>query len=390
MTGLPPASLAASSASTFGRDYAAVLGIVSVAQIAFTRTDRTWHFNPPLTPASDQSTIPLLQRVFQRYLAAIKPSLTLTYGIGWTLEMPPVEKNGSRSNWSISRTAVDTSPTSPAPKRRAPRPGLQSNVGFALVGNTGPGQKYPYDPFYGGFSPRIASPGTPAQSDSILGNVFGHGRPSFGGGYSRVFGRLNGVDLVLVPLLGTGLSNQSSAYSPPPIPALRWRWINSQTGAFRVGPTRRRISWSSGSHTRTPTQFADAADYPGINRWVPELAKFWTTTVPTAATLSISPSEAIVCKTMFEVGYIGRIMHDEYQPININSVPYMMTLGGQSFAQGYAGIQQSLGCAGPSSGCGTNGVPAKHQATAFLRSGHEPGVLCWIPQLHTSCRHQRD
>ena len=31
------------------------------------------------------------------------------------------------------------------------------------------------------------------------------------GGYGRIYGRLNGVDLVLVPLLGTGLIQPVSA-----------------------------------------------------------------------------------------------------------------------------------------------------------------------------------
>ena len=38
----------------------------------------------------------------------------------------------------------------------------------------------------------------------------------------------------------------------------------------------------------------------------------------------------------FEIGYIGRIIRNEYLPINLNAVPYMMTLGGQTFAKAYA------------------------------------------------------
>jgi hypothetical protein len=33
-------------------------------------------------------------------------------------------------------------------------------------------------------------------------------------------------------------------------------------------------------------------------------------------------------KTMIEVGYIGRRITHEYQPININAEPFMMTLSG--------------------------------------------------------------
>ena len=36
-----------------------------------------------------------------------------------------------------------------------------------------------------------------------------------------------------------------------------------------------------------------------------------------------------------EIGYIGRILRNEFMPLQINSVPYMMTLGGQRFDKAY-------------------------------------------------------
>ena len=39
-----------------------------------------------------------------------------------------------------------------------------------------------------------------------------------------------------------------------------------------------------------------------------------------------------------EMGYIGRRIHNEYLAININAVPYMMTLGGQRFDKAYANM----------------------------------------------------
>ena len=55
----PAAWLAAGgSTSVWGRDEAAVLGIVSASQIAYTRAGPNLNLNPPLTPAFDQSTIP--------------------------------------------------------------------------------------------------------------------------------------------------------------------------------------------------------------------------------------------------------------------------------------------------------------------------------------------
>ncbi len=56
---------------------------------------RILHLNPPLTPAFDQATIPYYNVYFSDTWH-MKPTFTLTYGLGWALEMPPVEKNGKQ------------------------------------------------------------------------------------------------------------------------------------------------------------------------------------------------------------------------------------------------------------------------------------------------------
>jgi hypothetical protein len=65
-------------------------------------------------------------------------------------------------------------------------------------------------------------------------------------------------------------------------------------------------------------------------------------------------------KMVMELGYVGRRITHEYQPINVNAVPYMMTLGGQSFAQAYAAIETAMGCAGANyeTLCGANATPS--------------------------------
>jgi hypothetical protein len=59
----------------------------------------------------------------------------------------------------------------------------------------------------------------------------------------------------------------------------------------------------------------------------------------------------ITPKVLIEVGYIGRRITHEYQPVNINAVPYMMTLGGQTFAQAYAAVETAMGCATSYNAC---------------------------------------
>src|SRR5271165_1711185 len=206
LAGIIPGTVASADQTNFGRDYTAALGIVSIAQTAFTRSGPQLTLNPPLTPAQDVSTIPYYNVYFSDSWR-IKPSLTVTYGMGWTLEMPPVEQQGrqvelvDQSGQQIDLQGYLNSRQAAALQGQVYNP----EVGFALVGNTNGGQKYPYNPYYGAFSPRIAAAWNPSYSDGIMGKVFGQGKTVLRGGYSRIFGRLNGVDLVLVPLLGTGL-----------------------------------------------------------------------------------------------------------------------------------------------------------------------------------------
>ena len=110
-------------------------------------------------------------------------------------------------------------------------------VGFATIGNvTGASHTYPFNPFYGGVSPRVAAAWNPKFGDGILGKVFGDGKTVIRGGYGQIYSRLNGVGLVLMP---------ASRCRPRPTRCLRWRFEFSGqclgTGgvtpatAFRIG-----------------------------------------------------------------------------------------------------------------------------------------------------------
>lgn len=342
------------SKTTWGRDYAAVTGIVTDAQIAYTRVGNNLTLNPPLTPAFDKSTIPYYNVYFSDSWH-MKPSFTLTYGLGWTLEMPPTEETGKQVELvDSSGQQLDT--LSYLNQRKAAALNGQvynPTVGFALVGNTGKGLKYPYNPFYGSFSPRVAAAWNPSYDDGILGKAFGHGKSVVRGGYSRVYGRLNGVDLVLVPLLGTGLIQPvqcrlalSTGACGPATP--------TAATAFRVGV--------DGNTAPLPQPSATLPQpvFPGINN------------VSAAAGEALDPGfrpnvvdsfdftiqRQLTNKILLEVGYIGRRITHEYQPVNINAVPYMMTLGGQSFASAYAAVETTMGCVQSAGACGAAGKAA--------------------------------
>jgi hypothetical protein len=362
---------------------AAALGIVSIAQTVYTRSGPNLTLNPPLTPAFDKSTIPYYNVYFSDTWH-LKPTFTLTYGLGWTLEMPPVEANGKQVELVDQSDQPISAESYLASRKRAALQGQVYNpeIGFALVGNTENGLKYPYNPFYGSFSPRIAAAWNPHfDSDSLAGKMFGHEDTVIRGGYGRVFGRLNGVDLVLVPLLGTGLMQ--------PVQCVGSGFSNGTCGAsehtttpataFRIGVD------GLTAPLQQPSPTLPQPDFPGYNA------------VSAATAESLDPNfrpnqvdsfdltiqRQLTRRVTLEIGYIGRRITHEYLPINLNAVPTMMTLGGQTFAQAYKNVVLQYcggvsglaggGCSGASTTAPTSVTPQPFFEAALAGTGYCTG-----------------
>ena len=329
------------SGTTAARWFAAVTGIVTDSQLAYTRTGPNLTLNPPLTPAFDKSTIPYYNVYFADSWH-VKPSWTVTFGLGWTLEMPPTEQDGKQVELvDASDQQLDVQAYLTQRERNALVGQVYNpTIGFALVGNTANHQKYPYDPFYGSFSPRVSAAWNPRfDSGSFLSKVFGENSSVIRGGYNRIYGRLNGVDLVLVPLLGDGLIQAVQCRQPlasgacgPANP--------TATTAFRIGVDGPAAPLAAA----TPTQ--PQPIFPGINSAEAAQGEALDPHFrPNAVdSFDLTIQRQFGPKMILEVGYIGRRITHEYQPVNINAVPYMMTLGGQRFAQAYAAVETALGC----------------------------------------------
>src|ERR1043166_6409307 len=422
MTGYIPAGLG----STWSRDYAIVLGIPSLTQIAFTRTGSNLELTPPSTPAFDQSTIPFYNLYFSDTWK-MKPTFTVNYGLGWTLEMPPVEKdgkqvvlvgadnkpidtmqylnareqaalNGQVYNPEVGFTLVgnvaghpkypynhnkpiDTMQYLNAREQAAlngqvynPEVGFtlvgnvaghpkypynhnkpidtmqylnareqaalngqvyNPEVGFTLVGNVAGHPKYPYNPFYKSFSPRIAPAWNPRFDSGLLGDVFGRNKTVIRAGYSILYGRLNGVGLVLVPLLGTGLIQAVQCFGPL-VDGTCSGGTGTPTNALRLGPAAN--GWDGlVAPLPVPGQTLSQPDFPGINEIAAGAGEGLDPNFRPSMShqFDFTVQRQINNKFSVEFGYIGRKISHEFQPINLNAVPYMMTIGGQSFAKAY-------------------------------------------------------
>lgn len=311
------------------RDYGIVLGVPGVTQIAYIRAGQDLTLQTPVgqVPASDKSTIPFYNLYFNDSWH-MKPTFTLTYGLGWTAEMPPVEEQGKQIAFvDANAKIIDAQKYLNTRASNALAGNIYNpEVGFALVGNVAGHPKYMYNPYYKSFSPRLAAAWNPTPKMVVRG------------GYSILYGRLNGVDLVLVPLLGTGLIQAVQCISPRADGTCAGASLSTPGDSFRICPTSYNANCGGlVAPLPLPSATLSQPDFPGINE------------IAAGAGEGIDPNfrpsknqqydltiqRQINSKMSIEVGYIGRHMTHEFQPVNMNAVPYMLTLGGQRFDKAY-------------------------------------------------------
>jgi len=341
------------------RDYGMILGVPGITQVAYTRTGPQLQLNPPNTPAFDKSTIPF----YNLYISdswRVKPSFTFTYGLGWALEMPPTEAQGKQIALVDPADQLVDTQAYLNERKNAALSGQVFNplVGFAAIGAVAGPPSHLYNPYYHSFSPRIAAAWNPRFDGGMMEKVFGHESTVIRGGYSVLYGRLNGVDLVLVPLLGTGLIQAVQCISPAVDGSCAGSSGTTPFNSFRIGPSG---SGFGGLVAPIPagTPTLPQPDFPGVNaiaagagegidpNFRPSVNQQYDLTIQRQLNNRMS----------IEIGYIGRHMTHEFQPININSVPYMMTVGGQRFDNAYGQMVWQF-CGGNSGmaggGCSAN------------------------------------
>jgi hypothetical protein len=359
MSGLGPAFSTGPNAGTLAREAAAILGIVTQTQQAYTRSGSNLQLNGPLVPASDQTTIPYYNLYFGDSWR-IKPNLTLNYGLGWTVEKPPVEANGKQ----VVLVDANNKPISAENYLNAREAAaLQGNVfnpqiGFNLINNVAGHPKFPFDPFYGGVSPRVSAAWNPD-----LGPGLGGKNTVFRGGYGRIYGRVNGVNLVLTPLLSPGLIQPVTCLTVAAInPAVPNSGGSCSVPAGGLNASNAFRILTDGTTAPIPPASATFPQpyFPGINGTEGSTASPLDSKLrPNSVdSFDFTIQHQFSSKMSVEVGYIGRLIHNELQNINLDAVPYMMTKGGQQFQTAYANVEKALGCATSAMACGAN-VPSK-------------------------------
>ncbi len=346
-----PAGLPSSQNNNWDNLYAQVLGLVTLPQVVYTRSGPQLNLQPLGTPAFDKSIV-LSYNAYFSDTWRMKPSFTFTYGLGYTYSTPPYEKDGKQIMLVDDAGNPIVTEDYLAQRKRAALAGQVYNpvLGFAGVQNVGGGRKYPFDPFYGGFSPRLAAAWNPNFKSGLLGAVFGENKTVIRGGYSRIYGRLNGVELVLVPLLGTGLLQAVSCEGA--VRAAAAVNGNQCLGVGGANPLTAFRAGTDGLVAPLPTASATLAQpfYPGVAgntaagdgsaldpKHRPNVSDQFDFTIQ---------RELVPRKVVVELGYIGRVSNHDWQQIDLDAVPYMTTLNGQSFSDAFAKVYTALAAGG--------------------------------------------
>ena len=372
-----PTTVPSAQYSSYESLYSEVLGMVASTQVAYTRKGSQLNLQPLGSNATDKSIIPYYSVYFDDTWH-VKPSFTINYGLGWNLEMPPYEISGAQVALVDSNNQQININDFVAQRETAALNGTSytPQIGFSLVRNVGAGLKYPYNPYYGEFSPRASFAWNPHYTDGLLGKMFGTGKTVVRGGYGRIFGRLNGVDLVLVPLLSPGFLQGVVCSNPLMNGSCGGPGVATPATAWRVGPD------GLVAPLAQPTPTLPQPYTPGLNGY-PEA-------VDTSAldpnfkpvrtdNFSVTIQRELNSHMQIEAGYIGKIIRHDFLEEDLDSVPYMTTVGGQNFAQAYAqlylqGVMNSV-------------QRQQHHRAALLRGGpgrQELRVLHRIFELH--CR----
>jgi hypothetical protein len=366
--------LPSSQNSSWNNLYAEALGMVDQGLVVGARGSDLSAL-PPGTPLFNH----VYYNTFSLYATdswKIKPTLTLNYGLNWSVEMPPTDETGKQA---LSLILPQNSLLIPedylAARQQAALSGTVYNptVGFAPVAFTH--RKYPYDLVLDTVAPRVALAWTPK---------FGQGKLVIRGGYGQLFDRFNGVQKVGNALQGFGFQQTLTCLGPSRAgQCLGTSGVDPST-VFRIGVDGSTVPIPPLTASATPPLVPGVTGFPGANQpqanttyqidptYRPGRNHQWDLTI----------QREMPGKSLLEVGYIGRHANNIYNPLEANQVPFMMTLNGQTYAQAFdniagqikaggavtpqpfleAALAGSSFCAAPNSSC-TAGVVAKYSGS---------------------------
>jgi hypothetical protein len=332
--------LPSSQLNSWNALYADELGLVDQSQTLVSRSGNNLNLNPIGTPLASYM-IDDYYNLFAGDSWKVRPSVTVSLGLSWGYMTPPYAPNGAQDVLTDSAGGILTVPTYLNSRLTAAENGgtYAPIIGYAPVGDVNGGLKYPYQPFYGGFQPRVAVAWSPTASSGFMHKILGNQATVIRGGYSRLYDRSEAIATVTNSVLGDGFLQPVGCTAPSITGACAGTGGTTPSTAFRIG-----INGSAAPLPSIPQTLPIPVE-PGINSsYISALSAGINYNLPPGYSdqFDFSIQRQFPGNVLVEVGWVGDWNHDLYQGIDLNDVPWMMKLGGQTFAKAYDNLWQEL------------------------------------------------
>lgn len=338
-----PPGIPVNEQQTWDRLYAASLGLVNSVGILAVRDG---NLNPkPLGASLIAKTTLRAYNFFVQDSWRLKPSFTLTYGLGYGWQTTPHELNQQQTfiaNHDAGDSIISGLQYIQA-KMQAAQNGDVYNPTLSYIPIRDSGRSDVFNVDYGDWAPRASAAWNPSFRDGFLGRIFGDRKTVVRGGYGIAYDRVNTVQSVIIPMLGVGFAQtinvQSPACSFSGTPGAACNVDTTPGGSiFRVGvdgqiPTPP-VPGSLTSPIVPPVPLSETLSFQNDPNFKDGRAHMVDFTIQRSL-----PGQMIL-----ELGYVGRFGRNLAGSINFNSSPYMFKdkTSGQIFAQAFDAVATQL------------------------------------------------
>ncbi|MBP1597740.1 MAG: Cna domain protein, partial [Acidobacteria bacterium] len=335
--------LPSAQVSTWNSLYTAVLGMTDRAVQVGTR-DGSLNANPIGTPPMVDKHYP----EFSLYLNdswKVTPTLTLNLGLNWSADLPQTEVDGKESlGYYLTGELIDPEDYFARRKLNNEAGGVYNPaIGWQLINSTD--RKYPYDPVWTNFAPRVSVAWNPSFTDGFLGRLFGDKKTVVRTGFARLYDRLNGVHKVINPIQVYGFSQALLCLGPSINGScLGTSGVNPITD-FRIGIDGNSIDLLRFFPETAPSPMVPGVSgFPGANQAAANDSLQMTPNYRPAThnSFTLSLQRELPGRSILEIGYIHRDTSGLTTGLSLNQVPYFMRQGGQSFAEAFDAMALAL------------------------------------------------
>ncbi|HKW57067.1 MAG TPA: carboxypeptidase-like regulatory domain-containing protein [Candidatus Acidoferrum sp.] len=373
-----PAAIPLNQQQTWDRLYAAALGLVNnVGMLAV----RDGNLNPkPLGTSLIAKTTLRAYNFFAQDSWRLKPSFTLTYGLGYGWQTTPHELNQQQTliaNHDAGDQIINGLQFIQQ-KMQAAANGTIFNPTFSYIPIKNSGRSDVFNVDYGDWAPRASAAWNPSFRSGFLGRILGDRRTVIRGGYGIAYDRVNTVQSVIIPMLGVGFAQTINVQAPgcgaSSTPGTNCN-VNATPGGslFRVGvdgtiPTPA-LPGALTSPIVPPVPLSETLSFQNDPSFKDGRAHMVDFTI----------QRSLPAQMILELGYVGRFGRNLAGSINFNSAPYMFkdTASGQIFAQAFDAVATQIR-AGIAPGAVTSQAWFENQLPGY-------GALCGAGVSSTAC-----